>query len=408
MNNICMDIEAQGRLVGFMDQLGEILHNKCRRASFATYAIGLLSECERKSMEPIASRACGDPVKADAAHQRLQHFITDAEWSDMEIRRAAAHYGLEAMTQDECIKTWIIDDTGFIKQGKHSVGVQRQYTGSAGKTTNCQIGVSLTLATETRHLPVDFELYLPQCWTEDARRRREARIPEHIEFRTKPELALEMIRRAVHDGMPPGIVLADSAYGTSSAFRTELRDLGLDYAVGVDPQTKVWCLDRLLRRRGPALSVRDLAVSIGRKGFRRVTWREGTQQELWAYFARRRVVPFHDDGDNPSIREDVWLVIEWPEGEDAPTKYYLGSLPRQITMKQLIRTIKQRWRTERVYEDFKGELGLDHFEGRRFPGWHHHVSVALCVYAFVAAEQARRFSPPPRRKTRHNPEPLAA
>ena len=408
MNDISMDIEAQGRLVSFLDQLGEILHNKCRRASFATYAMGLLSEGERKSMEPIAARACGDPAEADAVHQRLQHFITNGDWSDVQIRRAATQYALGAMTQDECIQTWIVDDTGFLKQGSHSVGVQRQYTGSAGKTTNCQLGVSLTLATQTRHLPVDFELYLPRCWAEDARRRREARIPDDIGFRTKPELALQMIRRAVAVGLPRGIVLTDGAYGTSSAFRAELTNLGLDFAVGVDPKTKVWCMDRLLRRRGSALSVRDLATSVGRERFRRVTWREGTKQKLWAHFAMRRVVPFHDDGVSPSVRQDVWLVMEWPDGEAAPTKYYFASLPPQITMKQLVRTIKQRWRTERVYEDFKGELGLDHFEGRRFRGWHHHVSVALCVYAFVAAEQARRFSPQSRGKVRHNAQPLAA
>jgi SRSO17 transposase len=217
-----------------------------------------------------------------------------------------------------------------------------------------------------------------------------------------------MIHRAVQDGFPRGIVLCDTAYGTSSAFRTAVRDLDLDYAVAVDPQTKVWCVDRLLRRRGSALSVRDLALSIGREGFRRVTWREGTKKKLSAYFAMRRVVPFHDDGVHPSVREDVWLVMEWPDGEVAPTKYYLASLPRQMTKKQLVRTIKQRWRTERVYEDFKGELGLDHFEGRRFQGWHHHVSVALCVYAFVVAEQARRFSPQTRGEMGHNSQPLAA
>jgi SRSO17 transposase len=255
---------------------------------------------------------------------------------------------------------------------------------------------------------VDFNLYLPRCWTDDPARRREARIPAGIGFRTKPELALDMIRRAVADGLPRGIVLADSAYGSSSAFRTELRDLGLEYAVAVYPQTKVWCTDRLLRRRGPALSVRDLATSIGRQGFRRVTWREGTKQKLRANFAMRRVVPFHDDGVDPAVREDVWLVMEWPDGEDAPTKYYLASLPRRVTKKQLVRTIKQRWRTERMYEDFKGELGLDHFEGRRYQGWHHHVSVALCVYAFVAAEQARRFPPQTRRTVGHNSEPVTA
>lgn len=389
-----MDAGAMRRLEGFFGRIGDILANVKRRASFATYALGLLSDGERKSVEPIAARACGSPKETDALHQRLLGFIGESGWSDRDVRRSASQYALSAMTKREPISTWIIDDTGFLKQGKHSVGVQRQYTGSAGKTTNCQVGVSLSIATPTEHVPVDFELYLPKLWTEDSARRKEARIPDDIVFKTKPELALDMIRRAVEDDVPFGVLLADSAYGDSSKFREEVRSLGFDYAVGVHAPTKVWRVDGLDRRRGEPISVRDLGIEIRKRGgFRRVTWREGTKTQLSSFFAMLRVVPYHQDSADPAERESVWLLIEWPEGEQAPTKFTFANVALTVGKKQLVRIVKERYRTERVYEDFKGELGLDHFEGRRFRGWHHHVSVALCCYAFVVAERARTFSP---------------
>lgn len=393
MSDYVLDAAGERRLRNYLDRIGDVLADDLRRASFATYAIGLLSEGERKSMEPIAARACADESEADAAHQRLHHFISNQPWSDRAVRRQSAQYALAEIERREPIVAWLIDDTGFLKQGSHSVGVQRQYTGSAGKITNCQIGVSLSVATRSQQLPLDFELYLPKSWADDPARRKAARIPEEVSFRTKPELAMAMLRRAVDDDVPKGIALADTAYGNSSDFRLGLRGLGLDYAVAVDSTTKVWRIDNLLRRRGTPLSANDLALQIGRKGFRRVTWRQGTNRSLSARFAFRRVVPFHDDGIDPAVREDVWLVMEWEDGERKPTKFYFATLPPRITKKQLVRIIKLRWRTERMYEDLKGELGLDHFEGRSFPGWHHHVSAVLCCCAFVAAEHARSFPP---------------
>jgi SRSO17 transposase len=302
------------------------------------------------------------------------------------------------MAAREPVESWILDDTGFLKQGKHSVGVQHQYTGSAGKVTNCQIGVSLSITTRTEHLPIDFELYLPKSWTEDDARRAEARIPAELVFKTKPELGLEMVRRAVEANVPPGVVLADSAYGTSSDLRLGVRRLKLDYSVGVSPQTKVFELGDVVNRGGAAISVRDLALKLKTKGkYRRVTWREGTKGKLSARFAMRRVVPCREQGRELREREPVWLLIEWRDGEDEPANYFFSSLPSTIRRKELVRITMQRWRTERVYEDLKGELGLDHFEGRRFPGWHHHISVALCCYAFVIAERNRIFSLPSRR-----------
>jgi SRSO17 transposase len=389
-----MDAAATARLNEYFGQIGNVLGSPSRRESFAVYAMGVLGDGDRKSVEPIASRACGDARTADAAHQSLLHFISNARWSDRDVRRTATRHALDAMALHSPVEAWIVDDTGFLKQGKQSVGVQRQYTGSAGKVTNCQIGVSLSVATNHDQMPVDFELYLPETWTSDATLRNRARIPDALQFKTKSQLALEMLRRAVKDKVPKGVVLADSAYGSSSTFRREVRKLRLHYAVGVDPQTKIWLLDPQTQLPAAKQDVRSLANELDRGGgFRRCTWRQGTKQDLSARFAALRVVAAHDDGQLPEDRDQEWLLIEWRDGEEEPANYFFSSLPARMTKKQLVRIVMQRWRTERVYEDLKGELGLDHFEGRSFPGWHHHVSVVLCCYAFVVAERARHFPP---------------
>ena len=393
-----MDSAAVARLEAFFATIGVLLGNDSRRASFATYAMGLLSEGERKSVEPMSSRACAEPARADAEHQRLLHFVSTANWDDHVIRRFSAQHGLAAMTKREKVEAWVLDDTGFLKQGKHSVGVQRQYTGSAGKITNCQLGVSLTVATRTEQLPIDFELYLPKSWTENSDRREEARIPDHVLFKTKPELALDMLRRAVDDGIQPGVVLGDSAYGTSSDFRLEVRRLGLHYSLGVSPQTKVFEVGEVVNRGGASISVRDLAFKLkAKRKFRRCTWRAGTKQDLSARFAMRRVCPCREQTRELHERDPVWLLIEWRDGDDEPANYFFSSLPDSTRKKPLVRITMQRWRTERAYEDLKGELGLDHYEGRRFQGWHHHVSVVLCCYAFVVTERVRHFPPSARR-----------
>lgn len=405
-----MDSAAVSRRDSFFAGIGELLGNDRRRASFATYALGLLSEGERKSVEPMSSKACVDPHSADAAHQRLLHFIGSSNWSDHDLRRFAARHALEAMTAREKVETWIVDDTGFLKQGKHSVGVQRQYTGSAGKVTNCQLGVSLSVTTKTEHVPIDFELYLPTCWTAHPSRRAEARIPDDVTFKTKPELALDMIRRAVEDGVPQGVVLADSAFGTSSDFRLELRRMGLHYAVGVGATTTVFETDPdVLQRGGAAISIRDLAVKLmAKKKFRRTTWRSGTKEDLTARFAMRRVFPCRELDRSEHEQESVWLLVEWRDGESEPANYFFSSLPKTTRRKPLVRLVMQRWRTERIYEDLKGELGLDHYEGRRFQGWHHHVTVVLCCYAFVISERVQHFPPSTRGTTEARENALAA
>lgn len=385
--------KAEERLGHFIDRIGVVLRNDKRRGSFATYAMGLLGDAERKSVEPIAARACPDPKRINAEHQRLLHFLVDSNWSDRDVRRAAVTYALPMIERRSPVESWILDDTGMMKQGSHSVGVQRQYTGTVGKIANCQIAVSLTLATRHYQLPVDFELYLPRSWTDDRARRREARIPKGVRFKTKVELGLGMIRRAVEADLPRGIVLADSFYGDSAHFRAELRKLDLHFAVGVSSNLRVWRADKFDVRRGDAIGLKDLAKKTPASAFQRITWREGTKTELSGRFAIRRVISCRADGTPPSEREAMWLVIEWEDGQSEPSKYYFSSLPQGTKKKHLVRILKERWRTERAYQDLKGELGFDHYEGRRFPGWHHHVSVVVSCFAFIAAERAIAFSP---------------
>jgi SRSO17 transposase len=377
----------QGRLQSYFDGVGSILGDKRRRASFAMYAYGILGDGERKSVEPIAARACGNREEARATHEKLLHFVGRSGWDDEAVRQYGNRHAIDAMVQREPVEAWIVDDTGFIKQGSESPGVQRQYTGSAGKRTNCQIAVSLTIATRTEQLPVDMELYLPESWTEDRKRRRKARIPTSVTYTPKWEMSLQMIEHALAVGIPPGLVLADSFYGDAAPFRDGVLAAGLQYAVDVKVHTRV----RLAGADpGEPQSVLELARSLRRQAFRKVTWREGTRTTLSSRFAAVRVCVSHSDRVQ---RDEEWLLIEWPDGEPEPTHYVLSTLGKSLSRKELVRRVKQRWRIERTYEDLKGELGLDHFEGRSWTGWNHHVTVVLCCYAFIVAERVRRFPP---------------
>jgi SRSO17 transposase len=392
-----LDAAATTRLQQYFGRIGTLLKDCRKRESFAIYAFGMLGESARKSVEPIAALACADPELAKKMHDKLLHFVGRSEWSDELVRLEAARYVCEVLAEQEPVTTWVIDDTGFLKKGTHSVGVQRQYTGSAGKITNCQIGVSLEIATATQHAPIDFELYLPESWASDPVRREQARIPDEVEFQTKIELALGMIKRAARAKIPGDIILADCAYGESCEFRQSVRNLDFDYGVGIRGGTKV-CRIRANGRLGTPMSAADLARTIPHRKRRKLRWREGTHGTLWGRFSFCRVKTTHDDGVPIDEREEQWLIIEWSLDDEQATKFHLTSLPRRMSYKQIIRIIKERWRTERMYEDLKGELGLDHFEGRSFQGWHHHVSVVICCYAFIVAEKSRAFPPSAKRK----------
>ncbi|HLG93043.1 MAG TPA: IS701 family transposase [Acidimicrobiales bacterium] len=396
-----MDPAAQQRMESyFTDGIGPLLRNKNQRASFSLYAQGILGQGERKSAEPIAARLTADPAKVNPMHQRLLHFLANAVWDDQAVRLHAARYALEPMQKRGPVLSWSVDDTGFLKQGTHSVGVQRQYTGSAGKVTNCQVAVSLTLCTAQAHLPVDMALYLPQQWAQDPVRRQEAHIPPQVEFQTKPQLAVQMLRRAVDAGLPKGAVLADSAYGNNGWFREQVLEMGLPYGVGLLSTTLVQVLDAQ-GQRCEALSASELARRIGRKGFRRHTWREGTRRRLESRFA---FVPVAIPGQE---RKQL-LVIEWPLGEAEPEHYFLCTFGAGMTHKAIVRLLKERYRIEQTYREMKGELGLDHFEGRSYRGWNHHVSVVLSCYALVLAERERAFPPSARSKGEANAQHRAA
>lgn len=394
--------EAEQRLQRFLEGVWGLLGDKRRREGFASYACGIFGDGERKSVEPIAARACGDPRKADAMHRKLLRIVGESTWEDRPVREYATRYALEQMQHHGPVQHWIIDDTGFLKQGKYSPGVQRQYTGSAGKTANCQIGVSLTLATEHAHLPVDMQLYLPESWAQDRARCRAAKIPDGVSYRAKWRIGLDMIETAIEAKLARGVVLADADYGTKTAFRDRLDELGLQYAVAVKKST---CVRRVRghgrnRAVGERMSVEALAFELDPKEIREVTWREGTKTTMSACFAVVRVEPAPSKG---GPRREQWLIIEWPEDSHMPADFALATLSRHRSRKQIIRTLKERWRTERAYEDLKGELGLDHFEGRSYCGWNHHVTIVLFCYAYLVAEQARAF-PPSRVPTGRAPE----
>jgi SRSO17 transposase len=355
------------------------------------YACGLFGEGDRKSAEPVAARLCGAPARAESTHQKLLHFLARSEWEDRPVRVLAARYGLKEMQRRHAITHWIIDDTGFLKQGKCSPGVKRQYTGSAGKVTNCQVAVSLTLSNEQTQLPIDFALFVPEEWAADRERCAAAKIPTAIGYKPKWQLAVDMIDAAIAADLPRGVVLADADYGNKSAFRDALDERGLQYAVAVQLTTRVRRVHHsgARRRLGAPMSVEELAFSLSEKSIRKTTWREGTGAPMAASFAVVRVEPVPAD-DVP--RREQWLVIEWGDSH-RPDGYTLSTLSHDISRKQLIRSLKERWRTERAYQDLEGELGLDHFEGRSFTGWHHHVTVVLACYAFMVAEQMRGFPP---------------
>jgi SRSO17 transposase len=382
----------QEAFLDYLNGIGEILHYPERKASFATYVMGLLGEGERKSVEPIAARAAGgDPELCEKLHDRLCHLLHGSRWDDRAVRLYSARFALAELTSEEPLESWIVDDTGFLKQGNKSPGVQRQYTGSAGKITNCQVAVSLTLATCTQHVPVDMDLYLPESWLAAPERCAKAHIPESLSFRPKWQIALDMVDQALASQFPTGVVNADAWYGTFAAFRGGLTARGLAYTLDVtDTKVLATLVEPAPSAPGEIMSLRAIAESLPSRAYRTVTWREGTGAELSCRFARARVRLAQPHADEC---EEQTLLVEWPLGEKEPVHCTLSTLPKRTRLHELVRLTKQRWRTERVYEDMKGELGLDHFEGRTYPGWQHHVTAVLASYAFVTTALRRSFPP---------------
>jgi SRSO17 transposase len=339
------------------------------------------------------------PGRTAAQHQSLLHFVGLATWSDEDVLAKVRELVLPAIEKNGPIEAWIIDDTSFPKQGKHSVGVHHQYCGQLGKQANCQVAVSLSIANHAGSLPVAYRLYLPQDWTKDRARRKKAGVPKQIKFKTKPEIALEQIRWAYENGLPRGVALMDTAYGRDSRLREGMTELSVTYVAGILPNTLMWRHGTGPRRKGKPLnntgrrdepdliSEKEVALGLPKRAWRTVTWREGSADRLSSRFARVRV----GVGYNKLIPEKLsseWLLIEWPEGEAEPTKYWLSTLPEDISFQRLVDFAKLRWRIERDYQELKQEVGLGHYEGRGWRGFHHHATLCIAAYGFLVAEQA--------------------
>ena len=351
-----------------------------------------------------------DPENIQPMRQSLHHLVAKAPWSDEVLLEQVHNYVVPTMRKQGPVVAWIVDDTGFPKKGKHSVGVTRQYCGQVGKQDNCRVAVSLSVATWSSSLPIGYRLYLPKEWAEDAERRGKTEVPVEVAFQTKPEIALDQIRAAVAANIDRGVVLTDAAYGMNTDFRDELTKLELQYVVGVQSSMTVWAPGeqplpakprgkmgrppRLLQRSTDhqPVSVKQLALSLPATAFKEITWREGTDRKLQSRFAAVRVRPAHRDTEKAEPHAEEWLLIEWPRGEKEPTKYWVSTLSSTVKLKALVKMAKHRWIIERDYQELKQELGLGHFEGRNWRGFHHHATLCIAAYGFLVAER-NRFSP---------------
>ena len=399
----------QERFAAYIESLAGAAGHADRYVPLKNYCTALLLPGERKSVEPMAARLAGDDVQR--MHQSLHHLVADAPWSDEAVLDRCLETVIPAMLREEPVVAWVVDDTGFPKKGRESVGVARQYCGQVGKPENCRVAVSLSVTTEKASMPVAFRLYLPETWIKDRKRRKKTGVPGDIQFQTKPKIALEQIRRARERDLPVGIMLADAGYGNETGFRSELTNMGMSYAVGIQSATTIWKPGegpklapprnsnlgrprKLLQRdaKHRPVSAKELALSLPADAWKKVIWREGVKQKLQSRFAALRVRPAHRDYWRAEAHPEEWLLIEWPTGASEPTKYWLSTVPADIDLPDLVHLAKHRWIIERDYQELKQELGLGHYEGRGWRGFHHHATLCIAAYGFLVAERSL-FSP---------------
>jgi len=411
---------SESRFDRYVEVLISTLGHADRAAPFRSYCTGLLLPGDRKSVEPMAARV--EPGRVRAAHQSLHHLVAQADWSDAAVLAAVRGHVLPHIQRHGPIRALIIDDTGMPKKGKHSVGVARQYCGQLGKQDNCQVAVSLSAANDHASLPIAYRLYLPREWADDPARCARAGVPDDVVFQTKPQIALSQLRAARAAGIAADVVLADAGYGTDTEFRDAITELGLAYVVGVSPTISLWppgtgplppkpwsgrgrptsAIRRDAEHR--PISAKQLALTLPKNAWRRVSWREGSNTSLTSRFAAVRVRPAHRDYQRSTPRAEEWCLIEWPAGEAEPTKYFLSTLPETITRRALVGTAKLRWRIERDYQDLKQELGLGHYEGRGWRGFHHHATLCIAAYGFLICER-EAIPPSAPRTVRRSQEP---
>jgi SRSO17 transposase len=400
------------RLRSFLDGLTELMGRRDRRQWAETYVRGLLLDGERKSVEPMARRL----GKSD---QSLQQFLNQSPWSAEALLECLAKRGAR-----QAAPFWILDETSFPKAGKHSVGVTRQYCGALGKLANCQVAVSLHCADKNalRSQPLSWRLYLPKEWADDPERRARASIPAEVTHQSKNQLALGLLDQALGWGLTPGVVLADEAYGGSFEWRAALRERELFYCVRVPWTTTGWIQEpefflpvppkrgrqaKRLRTNSPIpKNLREIARELPETAWVEVTWREGSKGPQRSRFAQLEVWAANGwrQGPQPQRVKEVAL-IEWPADEEEPTRYWLSLLPAVLPLNELVAAAKARWRIEQDYRELKEELGLDHFEGRGWMGWHHHVALVTVAFAFLRQEQRRTGRNRAGKKPAKSPKP---
>jgi SRSO17 transposase len=368
----------------FLEPLLPLFGRSERRRWGEFYIQGLLLEGRRKT-------AAGMARQYDGNEQSLQQFVTDSPWDWMKVRKGLALQMVEDLAPRRV--SWIVDETCYPKKGEHSVGVTRQYCGTLGNISNSQSGISISIATDKAAFPLDFELYVPAEWTEDKERRSKVGVPEDIVFRRNWEIGLDIIDTLIGWGIPRGTVIADCAYGEVGEFRTGLLERGLQYAAGVPKTLSVWLeevdLTRPVHRKElpKPMKVVEVAKSLPRNRWRKVTWREGSKGMMTSRFCRVRVQPARSGKTYSKPEPMQWLVIEWPKDKPEPTKYYLSNLPERRSLKELVYECRMRWPVEQNYRELKDELGLDHFEGRSWMGWHHHMTLTMMAYDFLLTQR---------------------
>ena len=387
-------------LTEYIESMTDGMGRPERRSAMGLYMTGLLLDGERKSIEPMAARLVDSANEVEAMRQRLQQCVAVSPWAASEM---FGRIGRRLDRELPQVEAFVVDDTGFPKKGKHSVGVARQYSGTLGRVDNCQVATSLHLASEFGSGCIGMRLYLPESWTSDPARCRKAGVPDDAEFAPKWKNALSLIDEALAAGVRKHVVLGDSAFGDVTEFREGLTERGLPYLLHAQGALVVWPPDtafvvpkrRVNNGRHPSLpqpSPRTKPLSLSALAaeldYRRVTWREGSRGKQTSRFAAVRVRPAHKHVAGRGPGPEQWLLCEWPSTEDGPSKFFLSSLPSTIPLRELVRLAKLRWRIERDYQEMKGELGLDHFEGRTWTGFHHHAVLCSAAHAFLALRRA--------------------
>jgi SRSO17 transposase len=389
--------EVKDRLAAYLADVASGLVRSEQRRNAELYARGLMEAGARKSLEPMVARLGGGAVEYEA----LQHFLADSPWDPAVVDRAVAERVCAVVEPT----AWVLDDTGVAKDGKHSPGVKRQYSGTLGKIGNCQITVSLHAVSTRGTVPLGFRLYLPEDWCEDPKRRRETKIPDSVEFQTKPALGGDLVARAAGWKVRRAPVLGDQAYGNDTKLRTRLHADGIDYVLSVGPECDVYAPDtrfavppRKPGARGPApralktdsqpRSIAELVAGLDADAFQTVAFRDVDGRQLVSRFAFCRVIAANPVARDRQTPREEWLIVEWPAGHDGPSDYWISNLPADTEPEQLARLARLRWMIELDYKQLKGELGLDHYEGRSYLGFHHHCSLVTAAHGFLTLERA--------------------